>query len=190
MKVALHVRFSWLKNKHKKHWTASSSVTLTLSWLSYNTVSHTLSSRCLFFFFPPQDCNCREVLLPYALTTLGTLLMGVPGWVLSHDWTWRLGKLRGHWLERIPGPPDTQGEHRPLVPGPPDTRKHRPRPAVTHSVCNPGLSTPRLSLSLVLISLLLWNVWVFFCTLPMCQRYEEEKEGFSFSALLPGPVLS
>lgn len=153
------------------------------------TLFLTLCHQC-GVFFSPQDCNCRQVPLPYPLTTLGTLHVSVPGQVLSPDWTWRQEKIRGHWLERISGPPDTEAEHRPLVPRLPDTWKPRPRPAVTHSICNPGLSTPQLSLSLVFISLRLWNIQVFSTTLPMCQRYEEEMQGFSFSVLLPGPVLS
>lgn len=56
----LHVQFSWLKNKHKKQWTASGSVTLTLSWLSYTpvpalpqpTLFLTLCCQCVGFFFP------------------------------------------------------------------------------------------------------------------------------------------
>lgn len=143
----LHVQFSWLKNKHKKQWTASGSVTLTLSWLSYTpvpalpqpTLFLTLCRQCVLFF-SLQDCNCRQVPLPYPLTTLGTLHVSVPGQVLSPDWTWRQEKIRGRWLERISGPPDTEAEHRPLAPGLPDTWKPRPRPAVTHSICNPFLS--------------------------------------------------
>lgn len=94
----------------------------------------------LVYLFFTQDCNCRQVPLLYSLTTL----VGVSGQVLSPDSTQRPGKTRGCWLERISGPPDAAAEHRPLVPRLPDTWKPRCRPAVTHSICDPGLSRPRL----------------------------------------------
>lgn len=95
---------------------------------------------CFVGLFFTQDCDCRQVPLLYSLTTLAS----VSGRVLSPDWTQMPGKTRGCRLERMSGPPDTQAEHSPLVPRLPDTWKPRSRPAVTYSICDPGLSRPRL----------------------------------------------
>lgn len=166
MKVALHVQFSWLKNKHEKQRSASGSVTLTRSWPTHTpTLFLTPCPHILF----PQGCSCRQVSLLWPLTALGAPHFCVPGCILFPQLSTEAGQDQRMLAMKNFQTPDTQAEHRPLVPRLPDTWKGRSGPTVAYSVCSPGLCTPfffsRFSLQL---------------SPPLkcvCQCYEGEMEG-------------
>lgn len=179
------VQSPWLKNKHKQQWTAPSSVTLTLSWLSHIPVP-SRSHHCFLTLYTQRGLFSP---LRIAMQRCSPSVPPYSSWDTTSECPWTTAAF---WLNTKAGK-----DQRMLA------RCRQSTGPLSLSCQTPGDPDPGLlwhipfvilasaTFSLAFVSLWLWNMQVLFCTLPYVPLSWGGNSGVLIfnSSTWPSPIL-